>query len=125
MATTCWPRIKTRSPSTPDLWTGDRDQGVCDQPRNDSRNWWYGPSRQYRDGNTGTWTIGTFHGQNGANGNAETVTIRPDGSAELRTGSEAPGYGTFAGERLTFDSRISKVEPARGGIVIDGAYYRR
>lgn len=53
------------------------------------------------------------------------MTIRPDGSAELRTRGQAPTYGTFAGETLTLGSRISKVQPARGGIVIDGAYYRR
>jgi hypothetical protein len=63
--------------------------------------------------------------QNAANGNEETITIRPDGSAEVRTRGEAPRYGTFAGETLTIESRISRVEPARGGVVIDGAYYRR
>jgi len=26
---------------------------------------------------------------------------------------------------LTFDTRMSRVQPARGGIVIDGAYYSR
>jgi len=88
-------------------------------------NSWYGPSRDYRGGSRGNWAVGTFHGQNGANGNEETVTIRPDGSVELRTRGEAPKYGTFEGETLTLGSRISKVEPARGGIVIDGAYYRR
>ena len=90
------------------------------------RSWnsWYGPSRSHRDENA-HWAVGTFHGQNGANGNEETVTIRPDGSAEVRTRGEAPRYGTFAGETLTIESRISRVEPARGGIVIDGAYYRR
>jgi hypothetical protein len=91
------------------------------------RSWnsWYGPSRSYRDENVSGWAVGTFHGQNGANGNEETITIRADGSAELRTKGEAPRYGTFAGETLTIESRISRVEPARGGIVIDGAYYRR
>ncbi len=91
------------------------------------RSWnsWYGPSRSYRDENVTQWAVGTFHGQNGANGNEETVTIRPDGSAEVRTRGEAPRYGTFAGETLTIESRISRVEPARGGNDIDGAYYRR
>jgi hypothetical protein len=91
------------------------------------RSWnsWYGPSRAYRDEHVGPWAVGTFHGRNGANGNEETVTIRPDGSAEVRTRGEPPRYGTFAGETLTIESRISRVEPARGGIVIDGAYYRR
>lgn len=86
---------------------------------------WYGSSRHHRSDARGGWAVGTFHGQNGANGSEETVTIRPDGSAELRTRGEAPQYGTFAGETLTIGSRISKVEPARGGLVIDGAYYRR
>jgi hypothetical protein len=89
------------------------------------RSEWYGPSRGYRGESRSDWAIGTFHGQNGANGNEETITIRPDGSAELRSRDQPPKYGTFAGETLTFDSRINKVEPARGGIVIDGAYYRR
>ena len=88
-------------------------------------NSWYGPSRDDRSGSRGNWSVGTFHGRNGANGNDETVTIRPDGSAELRTRGETPKYGTFEGETLTLGSRISKVERARGGIVIDGAYYRR
>jgi len=90
---------------------------------------WYGPPRDSRgsdrDRYRGNWAVGTFRGQNGANGNEETITIRPDGTVELRTRGEAPKYGTFAGETLTVGSRISKVEPARGGIVIDGAYYRR
>jgi len=34
--------------------------------------------------------VGAFHGQNGANGNEETVTIRPGGNAEVRTRGEAP-----------------------------------
>ena len=42
-----------------------------------------------------------FTRQNAANGNEETITIRPDGSAEVRTRGEAPRYGTFAGETLT------------------------
>jgi hypothetical protein len=89
------------------------------------RNSWYGPSRDNRSGPRGNWAVGTFRGQNGANGNEETLTIRPDGSVELRTRGEAPKYGTFEGETLTLGSRISKVQPARGGIAIDGAYYRR
>ena len=92
-------------------------------------NSWYGPSRDYRDDHRsdrrGDWAVGTFHGQNGANGIEETVTIRPDGSAEVRSRGEAPRHGTFEGETLTLGSRISKVEPARAGIVIDGAYYQR
>jgi len=66
-----------------------------------------------------------FTRQNAANGNEETITIRPDGSAEVRTRGEAPRYGTFAGETLTIESRIGRAQPARGGVVIDGAYYRR
>jgi opacity protein-like surface antigen len=100
---------------------GDREQRAYDPPRNS----WYGPSRPPRDENVGPWAIGTFYGKNGANGEEETITIRPDGSAELRTRDRAPRYGTFARETLTFDTRMSRVEPARGGIVIDGAYYRR
>ena len=90
-----------------------------------SGNSWYGPSRSYRDEHVAQWAVGTFHGQNGANGSEETVTIRPDGSAEVRARGEAPRYGTFAGETLTIESRVSRVTPTRGGIVIDGAYYRR
>ena len=91
-----------------------------------AQNSWYGPPRDYyRDDRRGDWAFGTFRGRNGANGSDETITIRPDGSAEVRTPGEAPKYGTFAGETLTVGSRISKVTPARGGIVIDGAYYRR
>jgi hypothetical protein len=86
---------------------------------------YYGPSRPYHDSNRGDWAVGTFRGQNGANGAEETITIRRDGSAEVRTRGEAPKQGTFAGETLTLGSRISKVQPTRGGIVIDGAYYDR
>ena len=85
-------------------------------------NSWYGPSNRYQDENVSNWAIGTFRGQNGANGVDETITIHPDGSAELRARDQTPRYGTFAGETLTFDSRINRVQPARG-IVIDGAYY--
>lgn len=87
-------------------------------------NSWYGAPRSYAPQN-GAWAVGTFYGANGANGEPETLTIQPDGSAELRTRGKAPEYGTFAGETLTVGSRISKVQPARGGIVIDGSYYRR
>ena len=90
-----------------------------------AQNSWYGPSHDYRDERRGDWAFGTFRGRNGANGSEETISIRPDGSAEVRTPGEAPKYGTFAGETLTVGSRISKVQPARGGIVSDGAYYRR
>ena len=86
---------------------------------------WYGPARPFRDYDRCDWAVGTFYGQNGANGDDEAITIRPDGTVELRTHGKAPRYGSFAGETLTLGSRISKVEPARGGIVIDGAYYRR
>ena len=86
---------------------------------------WYGPPHEYHGGNRHDWAVGTFYGRNGANGSEETITIQPDGSAEVRTPGEAPKYGTFAGETLTVGSRMSKVQPARGGIVIDGAYYRR
>jgi hypothetical protein len=94
--------------------------------RQDDRggNSWYGAPRAYVPQN-GVWAVGTFYGANGANGEPETITIQPDGTAELRTHGKAPEYGTFAGETLTIGSRISKVTPARGGIVIDGSYYRR
>jgi hypothetical protein len=94
-----------------------------DEPRG-GWNSWYGAPRGYRQ-DSGTWAVGTFYGVNGANGQRETVTIRPDGSAELRVPGAPPEYGSFAGETLTIGSRMSKVEPARGGIVIDGSYYRR
>jgi len=91
-----------------------------------AQNSWHGPPRDYyRDDRRSDWAFGTFRGRNGANGSDETITIRPDGSAEVRTPGEAPKYGTFAGETLTVGSRISKVAPARGGIVIDGAFYKR
>jgi hypothetical protein len=86
---------------------------------------YYGPPRPYQDAHRGDWAVGTFQGQNGANGAQETITIHRDGSAEVRTRGEEPKQGTFAGETLTLGSRISKVQPARGGIVIDGAYYAR
>jgi hypothetical protein len=85
---------------------------------------WYGEPGGFRR-HEARWAVGTFYGRNGANGEQETITIRPDGSAEVRTPDKPPAYGTFAGQTLTIGARISKVEPARGGIVIDGAYYRR
>ena len=99
------------------------DGRYYDNPRG-GWNSWYGGPRSYRD-EGGTWAVGTFYGVNGANGQRETVTIRPDGSAEVQIPGAPPEYGSFAGETLTVGSRISKVQPARGGIVIDGAYYRR
>lgn len=48
---------------------GDRDPRGYDQPRADSRNSGYGSSRSYSDENRGAWAVGTYHGQNGANGN--------------------------------------------------------
>jgi len=109
--------------STAGAWNNDEQRGY--EPPRGSSNSWYGPSRPGQNDNLGNWAIGTFHGKNGANGVDETITIRPDGSAELRTRDHPPKYGSFAGETLTFDSRVSRVQPARGGIVIDGAYYNR
>ena len=102
-------------------WDSAYEQPTYGGPRrhSDSR---YGPGQ---DQNVAGWAIGTFRGQNSGNGIEETVTIRPDGSAELHTRDQPPKYGTFAGETLTFDKRMSRVQPARGGIVIDGAYYSR
>ncbi len=95
-------------------------QRSFDRDRNSSG---YGDSR--RGDSSRDWAVGTFRGQNGANGADETITIRSDGSVELRTRDQPPKYGTFAGSTLTVGPRISRVEPARGGIVIDGAYYKR
>ena len=100
----------------------DRDQPSYESQRPSWDNSWYGPGHNEE---VGGWAIGTFRGQNGGNGIDETITIRPDGSVELRTRDNAPRYGTFAGETLTIDSRISRVQPTRGGIVVDGAYYYR
>ena len=97
-----------------------------DQPAYGTRpggNSWYGGRHQ--DDNVAQWAIGTFRGQNGANGYDEIITIHPDGSAELRVRGQPPRHGSFAGETLTFDTRINRVQPAGGGIVIDGAYYNR
>ncbi len=100
----------------------DRDQPSYGSQRPNFGNSWYGPGR---DDNVAGWAVGTFRGQNGGNGIEESITIRPDGSAELRTRDNAPRYGTFAGETLTIGKRTSRVQPARGGIVVDGAYYYR
>lgn len=100
----------------------DRDQASSGSQRPNGGNSWYGPGR---DDNVAGCAIGTFRGQNSGNGTEETITIRPDGSAELRTRDNAPKYGTFAGETLTIGNRMSRVQPARGGIVVDGAYYYR
>ena len=100
----------------------DRDQPSYGSQRPGWGNSWYGSGR---DENVAGWAIGTFRGQNSGNGVEETITIRPDGSAELRTRDNAPKYGTFAGETLTIGNRMSRVQAARGGIVVDGAYYYR
>jgi hypothetical protein len=100
----------------------DRDQPSYGSQRPNRGNSWYGPGR---DENVAGWAIGTFRGQNSGNGVEETITIRPDGSAELRTRDSAPKYGTFAGETLTIGNRMSRVQPTRGGIQVDGAYYYR
>lgn len=115
------------SDAWPDASAGEREQRGYDQPypRRDSWNSWYGPSRPYRDEKVGNWAVGTFHGRNSGTGNEETITIRPDGTAELRTRDQPPKYGTFAGETLNIETRASRVQPARDGIVVDGSYYRR
>jgi hypothetical protein len=99
-----------------------RDQSPYGTSRRDGRG--YGPGAA-RDENVASGAVGTFRGRNGANGVDETIVIRPDGSAEVRSRDQPPRYGTFAGGTLTIESRTSRVEPARGGIVIDGAFYNR
>lgn len=107
-------------------WNDEQRGYEQSTPGRGSWNSWYGPSNPYQNENTGNWAFGTFYGRNGANGNEETITIRPDGSVELRTRAEPPKYGSFAGETLTFDRGVvRRVQPARGGIVVDGAYYNR
>ena len=101
---------------------GDQEQGAYEPP---PRVYAVPAPPSYPNAKVSPWAIGTFYGRNGGNGVEETITIRPDGSAELRTRDQAPTYGTFAGETLTLGKRMSKVQPSRGGIVIDGAYYRR
>jgi hypothetical protein len=103
------------------LPVGAQRWGGYDDGRRDSRP---GAPRNYAP-QQGVWAVGTYYGENSANGTLETITIQPDGTVELRARGKAPEYGTFAGETLTVGSRISKVERARGGIVIDGSYYRR
>jgi hypothetical protein len=98
--------------------------GDAGRPYDRGWNTWYGNPRAYYPPE-GTWAVGTFYGQNSANGDKEIVTIHPDGSVEIRSPDKGPRYGSFAGETLTVGQQISKVEPARGGIVIDGSYYRR
>ena len=105
-------------------FAGDWEQRGYEPPRG-SWNSWYGPSRPYRDEHVGDWAIGTFHGRNGANGQEETITIQPDGSVEIRSPGEPPRYGKFAGTTITLGTLAHKIEPTRGGVVIDGAYYRR
>ena len=100
----------------------DRDQPPSASEEPNRGNSWHG---QGRDESVAGWAIGTFRSQNGGNGGEETITIRPDGSAELRTRDNAPRYGTFAGETLTIGNRMSRVQPARGGIVVGGVYYDR
>ena len=107
------------------VYDWDRDQLAYGTPRRQGGNSWYGPSNRHQDENVADWAIGTFRGQNGANGVEETITIHPDGSAEVRTRDQPPRYGTFAGGTLSIDTRTSRVQPSRGGIVIDGAYYSR
>ena len=102
---------------------GAQRWGGYDEGHRGGWNSWYGTPRNYAP--RGDWAVGTFYGENGANGTPETITIQPDGSVELRARGKPPEYGRFAGQTLTIGPRISKVEPARGGIVIDGAYYRR
>jgi hypothetical protein len=98
--------------------------GDAGGPHDRGWNTWYGNPRAYYPPQ-GNWAVGTFYGENSANGEKETVTIHPDGSVVIHSPDKGPRYGSFAGETLTVGSQISKVEPARGGIVIDGSYYRR
>ena len=100
----------------------DRDQPSYGLQQPNRGNSGYGSGH---DEDVAGWAVGTFRGQNSGNGVEETIVIRPDGSAELRTRDHEPRYGTFAGETLTFGNRISRVRPAAAGVQVDGTYYDR
>ena len=69
------------------------------------------------------WAIGTFNGV--LWGQPQTLQINPDGGVNVwyRNGGSARGW--FTGNTITIGNSAMSVQPAGGGIVVNGAYFGR
>jgi hypothetical protein len=69
------------------------------------------------------WAIGTFNGN--LWGQSQTLQINPDGGVNVwyRSGGSARGW--FSGNTLTIGNNAMGVQPAGGGILVNGTYFGR
>jgi hypothetical protein len=70
------------------------------------------------------WAIGTFRGTNAA-GQQQTVQINPDGAVTIRNRSGSVERGYYSGEMANLPSGPVGINPAGGGILVNGMYFAR
>jgi hypothetical protein len=94
-----------------------------DNDNNDYDNGYVPPPYPVGGGPAPGWAIGTFNGT--LWGQPQTIQINPDGGVNVwyRNGGSARGW--FSGNTLTIGGNAMGVQPAGGGIVVNGAYFGR
>jgi len=93
---------------------------------NTNGNNYYDNRDQWANGpNVPGWMIGRFSGRNSGNGSPETISIDPHGNAWLQWPGGQRVNGMAGGNSLSFPDGARSVQPARGGILVDGAFYSR
>lgn len=70
------------------------------------------------------WAIGTFRGTNAA-GQRQTVQINPDGAVTIRNRNGGVERGYYSGEMANLPSGPVGINPAGGGILVNGMYFAR
>jgi hypothetical protein len=101
---------------------------IANQDR-DSDNGFYQPSQPYPPPYPGGgfvpgWAIGSFSGTD-TRGRPQTIRINPDGAVTVRYRNGGGDRGWFSGNTLTIGNRAMAVQPLRGGISVNGAYFGR
>ena len=105
---------------------------IANQDR-DNDNGYYPPSQPYPPpysppypggGYIPGWAIGSFSGTD-LRGRPQTILINPDGAVTIRYRDGGPDRGWFNGSALTIGNRAMAVQPLRGGISVNGAYFGR
>jgi Protein of unknown function (DUF3011) len=96
---------------------------IANHDRDDDNNGYIPPPYPGGGSPVPGWAIGTFNGA--LWGQRQTIQIGPDGGVNVwyRNGGSAAGW--FSGNTLTVGNNAMNVQPAGGGILVNGAYFGR
>ena len=96
---------------------------IANHERDDDNGGYIPPPYPGGSGPVPGWAIGTFNGT--LWGRSQTIQIGPDGGVNVwyRSGGGAAGW--FSGNTLTVGNNAMNVQPAGGGILVNGAYFGR